>query len=155
MLNNHKLITFLFVAFCTSCSTELDQTIKNDQRISGTYRLIESKTIKGADTISTFSDTLKTEMFKMFNDDHFSFFNHDKDKGKGKDPLFVAGGGVYTLKGTKYQEHLQYCNLRDWENNTFNFELIQNGDTLIQKGEENIPELGVKQLIIETYVKLK
>ncbi|UIR56532.1 hypothetical protein LZQ00_01620 [Sphingobacterium sp. SRCM116780] len=139
----------------TSCSSKSEKKVESNQKLSGTYRLIESKTIKGKDTIVAFTDTLKTEMFKMFNDDHFSFFNHDKEKGKGKEPLFVSGGGTYSLKGSQYQENLQYCSMREWENNTFHFVLTQKGDTLIQKGEENLPELGIKQIIIETYIKLK
>lgn len=154
-LIKQKLIILSFVAVCSSCVTKSDKPVINEQNISGTYRLLESKTIKGTDTIIAFTDTSKTEMFKMFNGDHFSFFNHDKEKGKGKDPLFVSGGGTYTLNGNKYREYLQYCSIRDWENNTFDFELTQKGDTLIQKGEENLPELGVKQTIIETYIKLK
>ena len=154
-LKNQKLLVLLSFILCTSCSKKIDKAVESDQNLSGTYRLIESKTIKGGDTIIAFSDTLKTEMFKMFNENHFSFFNHDKEKGKGKDPLFVSGGGTYTLNGNKYQERLQYCSMRDWENNIFDFELIQKGDTLIQKGEENLPKLGVKQIIIETYIKFK
>lgn len=154
-LINQKLSILSFVAACSSCAPNSDKPAENIQNIAGTYRLLESKTIKGTDTILAFTDTSKTEMFKMFNGDHFSFFNHDKEKGKGKEPLFVSGGGTYTLIGNKYKEHLQYCSMRDWENNTFDFELTQKGDTLIQKGEENLPELGVKQIIIETYIKLK
>lgn len=154
-LIKQKLIILSFVALFSSCVTKSDKPVINEQNISGTYLLLESKTIKGTDTITAFTDTSKTEMFKMFNGDHFSFFNHDKEKGKGRDPLFVSGGGTYTLNGNKYSEYLQYCSMRDWENNTFDFELTQKGDTLIQKGEENLPELGVKQTIIETYIKLK
>jgi hypothetical protein len=154
-LKNQKLIILLLLTLCASCSNKVDKIVKNDQKLLGTYRLIESKTIKGKDTLIAFTDTLKTEMFKMFNDDHFSFFNHDKVKGKGKDPLFVSGGGTYMLNGNKYQEYLQYCSMREWENNTFDFELTQKGDTLIQKGEENLPELGIKQVVIETYIKIK
>ncbi|AIM36111.1 hypothetical protein KO02_04935 [Sphingobacterium sp. ML3W] len=154
-LKDHSLIIILFGMMFLSCSTHDKETHEQKQKIVGTYRLVDSKTIRGKDTIVAFTDTLRTEMFKMFNESHFSFFNHDKEKGKGKDPLFVSGGGTYTLNGVNYQERLQYCSMRDWENNIFDFELIQKGDTLIQKGEENLPELGIKQVIIETYVKLK
>ncbi|WP_447642205.1 MULTISPECIES: hypothetical protein [Chitinophagaceae] len=127
---------------------------QSSQALSGTYRLLESKTINGNDTTLAFSDTTKTEMFKMFNQDHFAFFNHDKEHGKGKEPLFVSGGGTYTLNGNQYQEYLQYCTARDWENQAFKFELTQKGDTLIQKGEEELPKLGIKQTIVETYIRI-
>ncbi|MDM1295183.1 hypothetical protein HX021_12920 [Sphingobacterium sp. N143] len=145
----------LFFSCENSSEKAKDNTAVKNSTLSGTYKLIESKTIKEKDTVIAFTDTSKTEMFKMFNEDHFSFFNHDKEKGKGKDPLFVAGGGTYSFDGTKYQERLQYCSMRDWENNKFDFELTIKGDTLIQRGEENLPELGVKHEIIETYLKVK
>ncbi|ULT26620.1 hypothetical protein KUH03_07170 [Sphingobacterium sp. E70] len=50
---------------------------------------------------------------------------------------------------------MQYCSLRDWESKKFDFELEFKGDTLVQHGEENLPELGVKHTIIETYLKVK
>lgn len=146
-----------FIAFsCDPVDKKMNESeLPKKLTLNGTYKLIESMTIKGKDTVTAFTDSSKTEMFKMFNDDHFSFFNHDKEKGKGKEPHFLAGGGTYSFDGKKYQERLQYCSLRDWENNAFDFELEFKGDTLIQKGEENLPELGVKHLIIETYLKIK
>lgn len=146
----------LFAVTLLSCSEnkKTDKTTPTN-KLSGTYKLLESKTIKGNDTTIAFTDTTKTEMFKMFNEDHFAFFNHDKTQGKDKDSLFVAGGGTYSLNGTQYVERLQYCTARSWENNDFKFELTQKGDTLIQKGEEAIKGLDIKQTILETYIKMK
>lgn len=124
--------------------------------LSGTYRLLHSMTVKGTDTTYATVDTSKTEMLKMFNSSHFSFFNHDKSKGGDSlNRLFVSGAGTYTLKGDKYTENLDFLNYRDWEGKQFHFKLEFRGDTLIQTGEEVIPELGINQTIRETYVKVK
>ncbi|WP_286883191.1 hypothetical protein [Sphingobacterium sp. UBA5980] len=160
MINLKNQLLFAIATSCLvfSCKNNAEKkevdAVKSTS-LAGTYKLIESKTIKGKDTVTAFTDTSKTEMFKMFNDDHFSFFNHDKEKGKGKEPLFVAGGGTYSFDGVNYQERLQYCSMRDWESNKFDFKLTLKGDTLIQTGEENLPELGVKHTIVETYLKIK
>lgn len=160
MINLKNQLLFAIAISCLAFSCK-NTTEKKDadavkaKSLTGTYKLIESKTIKGKDTVTAFTDTSKTEMFKMFNDDHFSFFNHDKEKGKGKEPLFVAGGGTYSFDGVNYQERLQYCSMRDWESNKFDFQLTLKGDTLVQTGEENLPELGVKHTIVETYLKVK
>ena len=45
--------------------------------------------------------------------------------------------------------------MRDWERKKFVFQLTLKGDTLVQTGEENLPELGVKHTIVETYLKVK
>lgn len=124
--------------------------------LSGTYRLLHSMTVKGMDTTYVKVDTSKTEMLKMFNGSHFSFFNHDKTKGTDSlNTLFVSGAGTYTLKGDNYTENLDFINFRDWEGKQFHFRLEFKGDTLIQTGEEVIPELGVNQTIRETYIKVK
>ncbi len=157
-LRNQMLFALATSGLVFSCQNSTDKQnadLVKPNSLTGTYKLIESKTIKGKDTVTAFTDSSQTEMFKMFNDDHFSFFNHDRQKGKGKAPLFVAGGGTYSFDGVKYQERLQYCSMRDWESNKFDFELRIKGDTLIQTGEENLPELGVKHTIVETYLKVK
>ncbi|MDR2273935.1 MAG: hypothetical protein LBF27_23710 [Sphingobacterium sp.] len=158
-LKNQLLLITALSCTLFSCNNVNEKQAESEHlkktTLTGTYKLLESKTIKGKDTVTAFTDTSKTEMFKMFNEDHFSFFNHDKEKGKGKEPHFLAGGGTYSFDGKKYQERLQYCSLRDWEGNKFDFELEFKGDTLIQRGEENLPELGVKHTIVETYLKVK
>lgn len=124
--------------------------------LSGTYRLLHSMTVRGTDTTYTTVDSSKTEMLKMFNGTHFSFFNHDKSKGTDSlNQLFVSGAGTYTLEGDNYTENLDFINYRAWEGKQFHFKLEFKGDTLIQQGEEVIPELGINQTIKETYVKVK
>lgn len=124
--------------------------------MSGTYRLLHSLTVKGSDTTYMAVDTSKTEMLKMFNSSHFSFFNHDKTKGTDSlNTLFVSGAGTYTLEGNDYTENLAFLNFREWEGKQFHFKLEFKGDTLIQTGEEVIPELGINQTIRETYIKVR
>ncbi len=123
--------------------------------LNGTYRLVGSETVKGTDTIRTTIDPAKTEMIKVFNDSHFAFLNHDKSKGKDSLKSFSSGAGTYQLKGKEYTENLEYCSYREWEGRQFHFTLEKRTDTLIQTGEEDIPELGIKQKIKEVYVKVK
>ena len=124
--------------------------------LQGTYKLLGSETVKGADTTRLTVDPDKTEMLKMFNGSHFSFFNHDKNLGKDSlNTVFVSGAGTYSLDGDKYTENLDFCNYREWEGRQFHFTLEIKGDTLIQSGEEVLPELGINQKIKETYLKIK
>jgi hypothetical protein len=124
--------------------------------LQGTYKLLGSETIKGADTTRLTVDFDKNEMLKMFNGSHFSFFNHDKSGGKDSlNTVFVSGAGTYSLDGDKYTENLDFCNFREWEGKQFHFTLEIKGDTLIQSGEEVLPELGINQRIKETYLKIK
>ncbi len=123
--------------------------------LSGTYRLLHATTIKGADTTITAVDPERTEMLKMFNGTHFSFFNHDKSRGTDSlNTLFVSGAGTYLFDGENYTENLDFINIREWEGKQFHFKLEFRGDTLVQEGEEVIPELGINQIIRETYVKV-
>lgn len=94
-------------------------------------------------------------MIKIINPTHFSFLNHDVNKGEGSTKFFVAGGGNYELKGNTYTEYLTFCNFREWEGHTFNFTVTFSGDTLVQRGIEELKELGVNREIIETYIKVE
>ncbi len=139
---------------CTFSCQQKEPTVKNDI-LEGTYRLVNTETIKGKDTTHTMIDSAKTEMIKMFNNTHFAFLNHDKSKGKDSLVSYSSGGGTYKLKGNQYTENLEYCTYREWEGREFHFTLEKRADTLIQTGEEDIPELGVKQKIKEVYVRVK
>jgi hypothetical protein len=70
-------------------------------------------------------------MIKIINDSHFSFLNHDLNKGKDSlNTQFVAGGGRYDLEGDQYTEHLEYCSARvKWEGNDFKFTVTIQNDT--------------------------
>lgn len=131
---------------------EEKQTDAGDGILSGTWRLVSAKVITKGDTATTFP-VAGQQMIKIFNGTHFSFFRHDVEKGKGKSPVFVAGGGTYTLAGEDYQEHLEYFSGRDWEGNDFHFKVTLRNDSLIQTGMEKIDSLGIDQEIVEVYTK--
>ena len=147
------LITLSALAL-TSCTGQPETAKKaSEQSINGTWKLVSAKIITKGDTVNTFP-VENQEMIKEFNDTHFSFFKHDINKGKGKGAIFDAGSGTYTLTGNKYEEHLQYCSYRDWENLKFSFTLKRTNDTLVQSGIEKIDSLNVNHEIVETYVRL-
>lgn len=104
------------------------------------------------DTIDT-SPVKSVEMIKIINDTHFAFFKHDLNQGKKIEAVFDAGAGTYKLSGETYTENLEYCNLRDWENHSFDFTLKLTADTLTQRGIEKIDNLNVNREIIEIYVR--
>lgn len=147
--NMKKLILLFVVCILFACQ----QNTKTKHPIEGTWLLLKGVTIQQNDTLFT-NYTNKQKTIKIINENHFSFLRHDLIKGADSTAIFVAGGGRYSIDGNKYTEHLEFCNYREWEDNTFNFELEIKNDTLIQKGVEKIEELGVDHIIIETYVRL-
>lgn len=134
-----------------SCKTESKQ---DSSSINGTWKLISGTLIEKGDTTVT-DYTKGKNAIKIINDTHFSFLNHDLNKGKDSTASFGAGGGKYTLVGDKYTEFLEYCNAREWENNKFEFTVTVKNDTLIQTGIEKIDSISVNRLNIEKYVKVK
>jgi len=138
-----KLLFIGLLLFFISCSQ------KNEDQLLGTWKLLSSETIR---TNTTVVDTLPGQiMLKIINETHFSFLRHDLDSNQ----VFVAGGGTYNLTDDKYTENLDFCNYREWENHKFDFNIKITNDTLVQKGVEELEEIGIKQTIIETYVKVK
>jgi hypothetical protein len=136
----------------TTVKTEINDT--NALPIEGTWRLVSGRVTTNKDT--TFTDYTKgQEMIKILNKTHFAFLRHDLSGGKQPDAVYAAGGGTYTLSGNKYSEHLAFFNDRNWENHDFHFTVEIKGDTLFQSGVEKIDSLGVDQVILETYVKVK
>ncbi len=151
MKNLFIVITLFLAVSCTNNSK-----LENEQKSSvlGSWQLLNAQTIEGPDTtIDYFTENRKA--IKIITDTHFAFFQHDLNKGQDSTKMYVSGGGKCYFEGSKYTEHLEYCNYRDWEDNTFSFELILKGDTLIQKGVERIESMDVDQIIIETYVRIK
>ena len=145
-----KLSLFFLLGILFSCQ----KTTPQKHPIQGTWLLLKGVTIQQNDTV--FTDYTKGQKtIKIINDNHFSFLRHDLNQGKDSTAVFVAGGGKYTIDGKNYTEHLEYCNYREWENNTFDFQVEFKEDTLIQKGIEKIDDLGVDQVIIETYIRIK
>ena len=119
----------------------------------GTWQLLTVLTIENGDSVLT-DYTLGIKGIKMLNETHFAFFQHDLIQGKDSSAVYVSGGGPYTYVDGIYTEHLEYCNFRVYENNTFEFEVEVKGDTLIQRGEEEVAEAGISKYIIETYVRV-
>ncbi|QNK64895.1 hypothetical protein H7F33_04960 [Pedobacter sp. PAMC26386] len=141
------------LAACTEkASIPLSAKELTNQSLEGTWKLVSSEVTTGAKTEVTFP-VKGQEMIKIFNDTHFAFFKHDI--AKGVTPIYGSGAGTFSLKGDQYQEHLEYCNAREWENKDFKFTLTLKNDTLTQKGIEKIDSLKVNQEIVEKYTKLK
>lgn len=156
-----KLI-FVAVICCIifiSCSFTVNNYNKktnesNDTKIIGTWHLISGTTITKNDTVIT-DYTKNLYGIKIFNNTHFSFFNHDTKKGKDSTAAFTAGAGTYSLNGANYTENLEFLNYREWEGRSFHFKITIQNDTLTQYGEEKLEDLGINRLIIEKYVRLK
>lgn len=123
--------------------------------LTGTWKLAYSKQIKNGDTLDT-SPKKSQEMIKIFNGSHFAFFNHDLAKGTDSaTAVFGSGAGTYVLTGDKYEEHLQYCSFRGWEDKHFTFTVTLHQDTLIQRGIEKIDSLNVNHEIVEAYTRVR
>ncbi|WP_316829932.1 hypothetical protein [Pedobacter aquatilis] len=145
-----KLAFTGIVCLFYSCkSNKADQTQLN---IAGTWRLVSSMAITKGDTLNT-SPAKDIEMIKILNATHFAFFKHDLNKGKGSSAVYDSGSGSYTLTGNNYDEHLQYCSARDWEDHHFKFTVTLKNDTLTQRGIEKIENLNVNREIVEIYTR--
>lgn len=144
-------ISSLFVLLFISCQTrvKIDDSIAS--KIQGTWELIDVTNKVAGQTLNTFVPGRR--MIKIITPSHFSFVNHDLNKGQDSTAFFAAGAGLYSIEGTSYTEQLEYCTARDWEGHVFSFEVEIKGDTLIQQGIEKSEELGVDRYIIETYIR--
>ena len=157
------LIVCIVISTLISCkekeitTKEPQPKITEEQKVNpieGTWELISGTTKQGDSTIN--KDLTNKKMIKIINDSHFAFFNHDLDKGKDSlSAYYVSGGGTYRFNHGIYVESLEYCTARKWEGYTFEFTVEIKGDTLIQKGLEEVKELGVQREITEIYLKSK
>ncbi|SMD37199.1 hypothetical protein SAMN04488029_3290 [Reichenbachiella faecimaris] len=147
---------FVFVLFCAlgACVPEQKSTSNQRSPIEGTWQLLSAQNITGADTVFT-DYTVGMKGIKMINQNYFAFFQHDLNKGTDSLAKFSAGSGSYTYENGHYIENLAYCTGRQWEGNTFEFELMITGDTLVQEGREKLDDLGIDHVIREIYVRLK
>ena len=144
----------VFLFSCSVTVNNYDKKSTNNDLI-GTWHLISGTTITQKDTVYT-DYTKNAYGIKMFNKTHFSFFNHDTNKGKDSSTAsFTAGSGKYQLHGSNYTENLEFLNYRDWEGRSFNFTIQIKNDTLIQQGIEKLEDLGINRTIIEKYVRIK
>lgn len=145
---NHVIALTMLVF---SCDTVKQETVAP---LEGSWQLVSGTLIEKGDTSVT-DYTKDQNMIKVINKTHFAFLNHDVNQGKDTTAMFVAGGGLYDLKGDDYTEHLAYCSQREWEGNTFHFKVEISNDTLIQSGIEKIEGIGVDRINIEKYVRIK
>ena len=145
----------LIISMLISCntSTTVNKPVKSKLDIQGTWELISGTLIEKNDTVDT-DYTKDQRMIKIISDTHFAFLRHDLTKGKDT-AFYSSGGGSYFLNGDQYTEHLEYCDDRQWEGNSFQFTITINNDTLIQTGVEKIDSLGVNRLNIEKYKRVK
>jgi hypothetical protein len=146
------LISIIIISCNTETAKQTSPTTANP--IVGTWKLVTGTLIEKGDTTST-DYTKNTSFIKIINDTHFSFLQHDLSKGKDSAPVFVAGGGKYSLTESSYTEHLEYSSAREWEGNDFTFNVTIKGDTLVQSGIEKVESAGIDRVNIEKYVKVK
>ena len=150
-------IAFLMIAASLfSCSGKISTEAESPSTLalSGTWKLISGTLIEKGDTVVT-SYTQNTSFIKILNNTHFAFLQHDLSKGHDSIPVYVSGGGSYTLKDSTYTEHLEYCSVRNWEGTDFIFTMRLQNDTLIQSGVEKVEAAGINRMNIEKYVRVK
>lgn len=95
-------------------------------------------------------DLSNTTFIKIINNNHFSFFNQEISGNKN----FYSGAGSYTLIGQNYTETLSFTKLETIRNHQFSFNIVFNGDTLIQSGTEKVKAAGINRYIVEKYLKI-
>lgn len=147
-----SLALLLTATIFTSCGENSDK--QKPIPLVGTWQLISATSTERDSTYSTFNPNNK--MIKIITPTHFAFFNHDLTQGKDSTTAtFAGGGGEYTLVDSVYTEHLQYFNLREWEDHKFQFVVKIQNDTLTQSGVEKLEKLGIDRIIVEKYVRVK
>ena len=146
---------FLFVIIILFSTKTHGDTETPAISLQGTWKLLTGTVIEKDDTTIT-DYTMAKSFIKIINDSHFAFLLHDLNKGKDSaSAVFSAGGGSYTLNGSSYTEHLEYCNAREWEDHDFTFTVTIKGDTLIQSGVEKIEAEGINRINTEKYIRIK
>lgn len=154
-----KYLPLIAIAFSLfSCSQQPKESLADGTNasspLSGTWKLISAKSIENNDTTIT-APIGGQETIKIFNDSYFAFFTHDLSHGVDSPSVFGAGSGTYTLVNDVYNEHLEYCSYRGWEDKDFSFTVKISKDTLVQSGIEKIDSLNIDHEIIETYIRVR
>ena len=80
-----------------SCMTGQENPVPDSRKLEGTWKLLTATLIENGDTTVT-DYTRGVSFIKIINNTHFSFLQHDLQKGKDSAAVFVAGGGRYTSK---------------------------------------------------------
>ncbi len=148
------LLLLLISTAIVSCRMQVSDT-SSKPVITGTWKLLTGTLIEKGDTVVT-DYTKNISFIKIINDSHFSFIQHDLNKGKDSSAaVFGAGAGSYQLTDSTYTENLEYCNAREWEGHSFTFTVTITGDTLVQRGIEKIEGTSINRLNIEKYIRIK
>lgn len=151
MKSRALLISFLVLSISLiGCKGTMTKTTKEGQgsKIIGTWKLVYGD-IKTGDSVEI-KDLSNTTFIKILNEGHFAFFNQVDNTSDG----FYGGGGSYVFDGSTHKETLEYTSLQEIRGHEFTFEVEFKGDTLIQKGLEDVPEIGLKRYITEKYIKI-
>jgi hypothetical protein len=147
-----KQLNYILIAtLILNCSQKNTSTIEIKEaqiNIVGTWKMVYAE-IKKTDSVIV-KDLSKSNFIKIINNSHFSFFNQDELDAKNS----YGGAGHYTLQGNQYIETLNYTSVEAIKNHVFPFTIEIKGDTLIQSGVEEIKKAGIKQEIIEKYVRI-
>ncbi|MFG6687456.1 lipocalin family protein [Mariniflexile sp. HNIBRBA6329] len=147
-----KPLPYLIIAFlCLSCSNKKTSTNKESEvqhDIVGTWKMIYAE-IKKNDSLEV-KNLSKSSFIKIINNSHFSFFNQDELDARNS----YGGAGTYSVKGNQYVETLIYTSAEAIRNHVFTFTIKIAGDTLIQSGIEEVKKAGIKQEIIEKYIRI-
>jgi hypothetical protein len=148
-----KILTLVSIIILFAACTKTKQQ-PSISPIIGTWKLLKGKVSSPKDTVVT-DYTVGQEMIKIITPTHFAFMRHNLPGGKDSTASYSAGGGRVQIKGNKYTEHLDYFNLREWENHSFDFSYEIHADTLVTIGVEKLEKLGIEQLNEETYIKIR
>lgn len=141
----------IFAVLCLNCgknntSDKKENVARHD--IVGTWKMIYAE-IEKNDSLEI-KDLSKSSFIKIINNSHFSFFNQDELDARNS----YGGAGTYSVKGNQYVETLSYTSADAIRNHVFSFTIKIAGDTLIQSGIEEVKKAGIKQEIIEKYIRI-
>jgi len=150
-MKQKNVIYFIVSGLLLSLSACMEHDTTPALRLNGTWQLISGMTITGKDTVPYASDF---RMINVINYTHFAFLRHDKNPPKDSSNHFDGGGGIYTLSGNQYTEHLDYYADRNWEGKPFTFTIELRNDTLVQTGIEKVDAAHIDHIIIEKYVRV-
>lgn len=147
-------LTFMICMVLIAACNNSTRNEKPDVPLTGTWKLLTGTLIENGDTsVTDYSGNIS--FIKIINEDHFAFLQHDLNQGLDTaTAVFVAGGGRYALKDSKYTEYLEYCSARNWEGHEFSFTVSVTNDTLVQKGMEVIADQGINRMNIEVYQRV-
>ncbi|VAW10301.1 hypothetical protein MNBD_BACTEROID03-1575 [hydrothermal vent metagenome] len=145
------VLFFLFIA-CGERKENLTTIVDNDRsstELVGTWKLVYGDVLEN-DSL-TVKDVSTSDFIKIINRSHFAFFNQRRDTGKD----FYGGAGTYTLEGNTYKETLNYTSVDEIRGHEFPFTIEIKGDTLVQRGLEQIKEAGIERYIVEKYIRIE